>query len=112
MVAPTTCNVYGTLLYPTGDPVVDNDIEMFVECGSNGDLPQFAQGSLLTGKSVVLHTGENGYFESPMIRGALVTLHLKRSNFKCQFEVPDVESIDIKDIPGVHGEIKTIENPF
>ena len=75
-------------------------------------LPQFSQGFLLSGKSVVFHTDEDGNFESPMLRGALVTLHLKQSNFQCQFAVPDVAELDVKDIVGTYGVVRSVENPF
>lgn len=110
MADPITCNVSGILRYPTGIPVVYNEIEIFL--AASNALPQFSQGSLITGKSVLLETDEDGYFETPLMRGSLVTIHVKRSNFQCQFMVPDVESVDIKDIPGVDGILREVENPF
>jgi len=110
MATPTVCNVYGTLRFPTGAPVIDNDIEVLVD--PKTALPRVNQGSILTGKAVVLHTDEDGYFETPLMRGALVTLHIKQSNFQCQFMVPDVAEIAIEEIPGVDCVMRTVENPF
>jgi hypothetical protein len=110
MATPSVCNVFGTLRYPTGEPVVDNDIEVFVD--PTTALPRINQSSILTGKSVILRTDEDGYFESPLMRGALVTLHIKQSNFQCQFAVPDADEVDIETIPGVFGVLRSVENPF
>ena len=110
MAQPTVCNVHGILLWPTGDPVISNEIEIFL--ATSNALPQFAQGSLVTGKSVLIETDENGYFEVSLIKGALVTLHVKLSDFQVQFAVPQDDSVDIKDIPGVLGVLRKVENPF
>jgi hypothetical protein len=110
MAQPTTCVVHGILLWPTGEPVISNEIEVFLAV-SNA-LPQFAQGSLVTGKSVLIETDENGYFEVALIKGALVTMHIKLSNFQCQFAVPLDDSADIADLPGNAGVLRQVENPF
>ena len=111
MSQPTGCVVHGILLYPTGLPVVSNEIEIFL--ATSNAMPQFAQGSLISGKSVLLETDENGYFDVSLIKGALITLHIKRSNFQCQFAVPtDIDEIDIKDIVGFFGVLRQVENPF
>lgn len=106
---PELCMVYGVLRYPTGVPVADNDIEVYVD---EKDLPQFAQHYLLTGKIVVGKTDENGYFQMDLIRGARVTLHVKQSRLQCQFMVPDQDEIAIESIPGVFGVLKETENQF
>jgi len=105
---PELCMVYGYLRYPTGDPVVNNDIEVYVD---EKDLPQFADHSLLTGKIVVFHTDEEGYFQTDLVRNALVTMHIKQSNFKYQFSVPNQNEASIEDIPG-SGVLKDTENPL
>lgn len=106
---PELCMVYGVLRYPTGEVVVGNDIEVYID---EKDLPRFAQHYLLSGKIVVARTDENGYFQMDLIRNALVTLHIKQSKFQCQFMVPDLDEIAIENIPGVYGVLKETENQF
>jgi hypothetical protein len=106
---PELCMVYGVLRYPTGEPVADNDIEVYVE---DEDLPQFAQHYLLTGKSVIFHTDENGYFQADLIRNALVILHVKESEFQCKFTVPDADEMPIENIPGTYGYVVERDNPL
>jgi len=109
-MAPSICNVYGTLKFPTYDPAQQNEIEVFVASGNA--LPQFSQGDLLSGKSALFTTDADGYFEIPLMVGSLVTLHVKQSNFQCQFMVPDAEEANIETIPGVSGVLRPVENPF
>ena len=106
---PALCMVYGVLRYATGAPVVNNDIEAYVD---EKDLPRFAQHCLLTNKSVLSSTDENGYFQMDLLREAMVTLHIKQSKFQCQFMVPDVNELNIETIPGVYGVLKEPENQF
>ena len=106
---PALCMVYGVLRYPTGEVVVGNDIEVYVD---EKDLPRFAQHYLLTGKIVASKTDENGYFQMDLVRAAMVTLHIKQSKFQCQFMVPDLDEIAIENIPGVFGVLKESENQF
>ena len=110
MATPALCSVYGTLKFPTGVETEGNEIEIFVT--PQNALPQFSQGNMLAGKSVLLTTDTYGYFEIPLMIGSLVTIHVKQANFQCQFMVPDAEEADIESIPGVSGVMRKVENPF
>lgn len=107
--SPHLCTVYGTLLNLIGEPVANNNIEVSVD---RKRLPRFAQHFLLAGGEVNTETDENGDFQVALIRGALATLHVKESNMRLQFTVPDVDSINIENIPGVYGTVEAVENPF
>ncbi|MEN6550221.1 MAG: hypothetical protein ABFE07_29605 [Armatimonadia bacterium] len=107
--SPHLCTVYGTLLDLIGQPVANNNIEVSVD---RKRLPRFAQHFLLAGSEVNTETDANGDFQVALIRGALVTLHVKESNMRLQFTVPDVDAINIENIPGAYGAIESVENPF
>ena len=106
---PELCMVYGFLRYPTGVPVADNDIEVYVD---EKDLPQFAQHYMLTGKIVTGKTDKDGYFQMDLIRNARVTLHVKQSRFHIQFMVPDQNDLPVENIPGFCGIVRYIDNQF
>jgi len=106
---PELCAVFGVLRLPSGLPCINNDLEIYVE---EKDLPQFAQHYLMSGRSIILSTDENGFFQANLIRKARVTMNIKQTKFVLEFQVPDVDEVSIEAIPGVYGIFKEDDNQF
>lgn len=105
----TMCTVYGTVVDLAGNPMANTGIEVAID---RERLPRFAQHLVLSGTEYNTVTDANGYFAIPLVRGALATLHVKESDLKCEFTVPDLVQVNVEDIPGVYGSLRAVDNPF
>jgi len=100
------CNIFGTILDVNGHPNPDVTIDFHI-CSS--EAPQTIQNTGMNTHGVMTTTNPNGYFSVNLVRGVLLTMKVYGMRKMLKFAVPDVASIDFKDLVGTEVEI---ENPF
>lgn len=93
-VIPPTCLVFGNVKELTGIP---SDTPVVVKA-QVVELPAQQQGNYISTHPVTAYTDADGLFKLRLAIGTLVVLEIADVGFRRQFTVPELTSVDIKDI--------------
>jgi hypothetical protein len=118
------CRVDGTLIDPSGRPLSDVEVRTYERPGDDHlyenirdqfgpDAHQIFDNMVIESSNErFFQTNAQGKFQIYLVRNLLVVLFSPDAKMKLYFMVPNVDTIDVKDIEGVYGVRIRIHNPF
>lgn len=111
------CLVRGSIVNPDGSPADGEPVEIayYVDSGwgsRKGDLPRFAQGSLLTRTESTAYTDWRGIVEFPVVKLALVIITVRQTGYQCKVQIPDQAEIELEALAAIGTMIPVMEYPF
>jgi hypothetical protein len=92
-----TCMVFGNIKDLGGEPM---DVKMVVTAQVL-KLPNIVNSNYISSRVRSVFTDEDGLFKIKLVVGSIVRLEVRDAGIRRQFQVPDLSSINIVDLPGV-----------